>query len=297
MGNCVIAWPNADLEANMVLTSSSAVSTLPASNLLTNQPTTPHRIDGITSSDNAWIKIDLGTTYLVKYVGLHGVTGVTNTTQWKILGDNTEAGVDGGSPDHTISNLEYHYKSASFYVGPNYNDRMTSFTKFSAAGWAATRWIKILPRDSTVTELDIGRVIIGINGLTTGIHGNVFQPDINMAYGVEYGLVDPSTANRSLGSNTYVMGRPQLNMAKLTLENLTADEVWGPSTEDGAPGIVDLDRETGAKVPVAFVANPDATRVNEIQRTTIYGLCKPLQPIQHPVYETFSKRYTITEMI
>ncbi|KPF84459.1 hypothetical protein IP70_15625 [alpha proteobacterium AAP38] len=113
------------------------------------------------------------------------------------------------------------------------------------------RYLKIEVQDSSLSWLDIGRLVVAA----------AYQPTINMTWDWRIGWTDPSQRERARGGQIYVDGRKQWRVASLQLANVGRDELLSQ--------VYELRRAVGVRKPFALILDP--TDPANLHRLTLWG--------------------------
>ncbi len=89
----------------------------------------------------------------------------------------------------------------------------------------------------------------------------IYQPTINLPYGWEIEMLDPSPKGRTRGSRFWVDPRPPYPLLSISLSHLQRDEMFTQAWE--------LERRLGVKLPCAVIVDPTTT--THLHRLFVYG--------------------------
>lgn len=130
--------------------------------------------------------------------------------------------------------------------------------------------------DPNGTYLDIGRLYIA----------KAWQPDTNMEYGVTLGHIDPSRDIRTR-SGDFVS-------VDLEMYRYTDFRIGFASETEMFDGAFEIERMVGKHKDVLFIYDPDVN-VN-LQKRSMYGVMRALQPIINSTYSIYEKTFRIEEI-
>lgn len=110
----------------------------------------------------------------------------------------------------------------------------------------------------------------------------------NIAYGWSMGLIDPSRKPRAVQGQVEPLNRSRYMGGEFSVDFASEAEMWG----DG----FDLDQVCGTTTPALVIRDPDLIG-DTAQRQAIWGLFSELSPIANPVFDLYSKRWRIEELL
>lgn len=269
MSNLILATPLIGDAAT--LTGSPVAATLPLSNLKRQAIGAVARF---LTPAGAYIQIDLGSTpQAIDLIALLGhnasVSGAVQIRGADSIADLTD------NPAYDSGVL----RMRSNVVAPDYNDvgslaRNHCLHQLDAP--ATLRYWRIDMSDSAMQYLDVGRLYVS----------KVFQPDVNMDYGLQEGYIDPSSIRRTVGGRVSMLERPKYRFVEFTLSFASEAEMFG--------ALFEIDRLRGATRDVLFVHDYDNKPL--IQKRTVYGHMATLNPVTHPYFQLFEKTIRIEQI-
>lgn len=178
------------------LTTDSAQTTLPASNLLDSQLARPWRA----AATSAYLLVDLGASYAINFAGLFGFAGTAACTRRVRISTVDTTGAAGDAHDSGTA-------TASISVP------LQQLLWFGAASYTG-RYVRIDLADSVAPEA--GRLVIGL--LTTPTRGFQFPLDMSPE--------DLTTVQETPRGNVFLNRRPVRRVLDTTLPALTEAEAW-----------------------------------------------------------------------
>lgn len=276
MGNFLLA--TSVLSDAASLTTSTAPATLPAANLQTRAIQEVFRASDASA---AYIVADLGEAKDFNLVALLGHTG-SSRSYARVRAAASEAALT-AAPVYDSGNAPFRSHQSGYDAGwasgvsdEEYGALATNhFLDFIPAG-LSLQWVRIDFVDPNQTYVDVGRLYIA----------NAFQPSTNMNYGESLGFIDPSRTPRTAGGRLSPTERPKYRVQELTISFNSEDEMFD--------GVFDMENACGTTKDVLFVYDPD--QLTHLQKRTIYGSLKSLQPIVHSNFGIFEKPFRIEEI-
>lgn len=243
-----------------ILTGSSVAAPLPLANLKKTAVGKPARF---LTPNAAFIQADLGSAKAVNLIALIGHTAKEGAT----------AKVYAGNDPNLPLNAEYESDELPMCEGINLsrNSLIRAFDDLTYRYW------RIEFSDPASTYIDVGRLYIS----------KVFQPEVNMEYGLQEGVIDPSTVNTTLSGMIVPNERPKRRFSEFTLSFGSKQEMLGNA--------LDIDLTQGTTRDVLFVA--DYSDKDYLQKRSVYGRMTALNPITHTHFQLFEKTYRIEEII
>lgn len=131
--------------------------------------------------------------------------------------------------------------------------------------------------DPVAVYLDIGRIYLS----------NAFQPAINIDYGLQEGVIDPSNVNRTGSSRVIINKKKKRRYTEFTMSFGSEDEMFGAA--------YDIDHICGISRDIFVVNNYDNKPL--LQKRSIYGYMTALNPVVNSYYKLFEKSYRIEEIV
>lgn len=147
------------------------------------------------------------------------------------------------------------------------------FMKFFAT--QTYRYWRIDIVDPQASYIDIGRLYIS----------NAFQPAINIEYGINEGINDPSRKTRTVSGELIPVERKKWRYVDFSLGYASKQEMFDR--------IFTIENTRGSTRDVLFVVDPDEKE--HLQYRSYYGTMSN-QPISNPMYSLFSKTFRIEEI-
>lgn len=266
MANMMLASPVIGDAA--VITGSATSAQLPLQNL---KRMAIGAVTRFLSPAGAYIKADLGSARSIDLVALLG-HNATVTGEVRVRAAHDEGNlVD--YPDYDSGPL----RMRSNIVAPDYVDvgslaRNHFILHLPVA--ESYRWWRIDIADSG-QYLDIGRLYLS----------KAFQPEVNMDYGEQFGLVDPSTIHRARSGRVIPNEQKKYRFQEFTLSFASEAEMYGDS--------FDIESERGSTRDVLFIYDYDNKPL--LQKRSIYGRML-MYPTINPHWRLFEKTYRIEEI-
>lgn len=120
--------------------------------------------------------------------------------------------------------------------------------------------------------------------------GDAFVPRWNMAYGASFAFVDESRLSRSVGGQLYADPKPKRRRFSCAFEALYEPEAWGAA--------YDMQRGLGKTGNMLIVYNPD-DHESVVKRRTIYGTMVSLDEIvtANPSDAPYNWRLSVEELV
>lgn len=137
------------------------------------------------------------------------------------------------------------------------------------------RYLRIDIADPNSDYLDIGRLYVS----------KAWQPETNMDYGMNEGIVDPSRKTRTVSGEVMAVERRKWRYAEFTLGFASKSEMFD--------GVFKIENMRGRTKDVLFIIDPDET--DHLQYRTYYGTMEN-QPFSHVNFGLFSKTFRIEEI-
>lgn len=131
--------------------------------------------------------------------------------------------------------------------------------------------------DASLAQLEVGRLFLG----------PVMRPAVNVELPVRWGIEDPSEVRTTAGGQRLTFKRPVRR---------TAQFGWSALSENEAVGdlLGRLDRISGRRQDVLFVQDEEAVG-EALHERAIWGRLGQLDPVEHPSFGVYAKRYRIEE--
>lgn len=137
--------------------------------------------------------------------------------------------------------------------------------------------IELIDPQNPNGHLQAGRLVVG----------PAWRPSINLRYGWSIEQVDTSRRVRSRGGQTYVDIQPKYRRLRFTIEDLKRDEMFGNAYE--------IERLKGTGGDLFVMIDPDDT--GHRHRHSVYGVLQDTTPITNPIFDRYSKSFTIEELL
>ena len=236
MSTTLIATPKYIFSAG--ITSGSAPSSMPATNLKKRNPDDKLRLQDLS---NAYILIDLGEPKEVNIVAIL-YANTTLEAQYKIRAGNTN-----DVSSYNSGNIAY-----SNFHGLKHRDGLTHAYKFFDLPMTYRFWrIDFYDQSNSNTYLDIGSVIVD----------KAFIPELGYALGESFRIVDPSRKSKSLsGATSIVKRRPYID-GYISFEC--------QSKESMLDGFLEIDEYCLSSNPLLIIKNKNEEE-RYIQLSSIY---------------------------
>jgi hypothetical protein len=139
------------------------------------------------------------------------------------------------------------------------------------------RYWSIDVSDAGLPYFDVGRLYVS----------EAFQPSVNMDYGTQEGIIDPSAIQRTVGGRVVPLERKKYRFISLQLSFGSEDEMFG--------ALYQIDSTRGTTRDVLFIHDCDKKPL--LQKRTIYGRMSEMNPVTNDYYRLFQKSYRIEEII
>lgn len=277
MGNMVLAMPA--LSDAATLTGSTSPATLPVSNLKTKSIGQVWRA---LDAQNAYVVIDLGAAKAVNLIALLGHSG-SSRASGRIRAAASEADLT-DNPAYDSGDLPLRSHQAGFDntwaagVADEEAGALDTnhFIQWLGGNAETYRWWRIDVNDPNATYFDAGRLYLA----------HAWQPETNMNYGLSEGWIDPSRTGRTVGGKSMAVARPSFRWSEFTLSYASKEEMFNEA--------FDIDRLRGTTRDVLFIVDPDD--LPNLQKRTIYGTLRGLQPVVNSSFSIFEKSFRIEEI-
>jgi len=258
-------------DAATLLDSSAAAGSLPIKNL---QRRAIGAVTRFLTPSGCYVVADIGAAQSVDFIGLLGHNASNSGSVVVTAADALEDLED--TPDYDSGSL----RLRSNIVAPAFEDvgslvRNHFMLRLPSA--VSYRYWRIEMEDTAIPYLDVGRLYIS----------KAFEPETNMSYGLQEGVIDPSTVARTVSGRVVPNTRPVYRYADFQLSFATEDEMFGAA--------YDLDTLCGTTKDVFFVQ--DYANKNLLQKRSLYGNMRSLSPVINTSFQRFEKRYRIEEMV
>jgi len=292
MANCILAHPNhADDTTlnNVVFSKGSWLAGHPLDNL---QSPFMYKVARSTSASNEHTKfdVDLGGVRDVRVIAFPDHNLSKNATI-RIRASGTANDFDTPIYDSgTLDIYEILYTWGSLYWG----HPSLWYGKISSEDLAGYRqgWYEVL---STVVNARHWRFEITDTSNTDGFVqlSRLFiapgwQPtDVNMSYGSNHGMDDPSKKTKSVGGTNYIDRRELYRTAQIVFRDMDEDE--------GLTGPHDIMRKLGVKDQLYFIWNPDDTLHKH--RRAFLATMRSLSAIEYPYFDRVATAFQLEEVI
>lgn len=247
MSNIAIAYDN--IADGGTYSGGSWAAALPLTNLKTYDPKQLARSTNATEASTVII-CDLGYAAPVDVVALIN----TNLTDAATLRVRVGPNADGSSAliDMTLT-------AGDFGTDTPAAGRAIFYLNSATISARYVRW-DISDESNPDGYVQFGRHIVG----------TVFQPDINIVYGAQIGLIDESRLSRAVNGAQYADIKPKRRRLSGAFDALTSDEAFGE--------VYDLQSICGTTVPVLAIYDPQFSG-DALQRTSLYATVADLQSL------------------
>lgn len=275
MQNILLATPI--LSDSAMLKGSAAMGDLSISNLKT---TSLKQIYRAADASSVFIVVDLLKPATVNLVSLIGHCGSSRSFA-RVRGAASEADLT-ANPAFDSGDLPFRSHQTGFddawaatvddeeYGALDKNMFVSFFQRQTLRFW------RIDISDPNGTHLDIGRLYIS----------NAWQPDTNMDYGTTLGFIDPSREARTASGDFIPVERVKYRYTDFRLSFASEKEMFD--------GVFEIERMQGKTGDVLFIHDFDDKAY--LQKRSMYGVMKGLQPIIHSTYSIFEKTFRIEEI-
>lgn len=275
MQNMVLASPV--LSDQAVISTSESPSGLPGSNL---QNRSIKQVWRSLDPTNAFIVVQMpaGSFNLVAVLGHNG----SSRCSARVRAANSEAALtsaplyDSGLLPARSHQSGYDAGWAAGVSDEQYGALETNHFLLWLDNPVSYQWWRIDFNDPNTSYFDAGRLYISEG----------FQPGFNMSYGLPQGIVDPSRGAYTAGGRFVGKENPKRRYVELTLDFLTAQEVW----DDVFP----IEWERGTTRDVLIIPDPEEGAFQ--QKRTIYGRIVSLSPSVNEYFQIFQKVIRIEEI-
>lgn len=278
MENMVLATPL--LSDAATLSGSTSPAGLPVTNL---QLMSISNVWRALDPENAYVVIDLGSAKEINLVALLGHNGSSRGTA-RVRAAATEADLTADPAyDSGLLPVRSHQSGYDAAWALTVDDEeygaldTNNFLLWLGADTETFRFWRIDIDDTEIDYFDAGRLYVS----------KAWQPVTNMDYGLAEGFIDPSRDARTAGGKLAPVERPKYRWTEFRLSFATAAEMYDYAFE--------IDRKRGRTRDILFINDPDTA--DRLQKRTIYGTMKTLQPIINSQFSLFEKTYRIEEII
>lgn len=277
MQNMVLATPV--LSDAATLSASATAGSLPVSNL---QEMDIQKVWRATDASAAFLVIDLGAAKEINLIALLGHSG-SSRSYARVRGAANEADLT-ADPDYDSGNLPMRSHQSGYdgtWASGVADEEYGALDKNMFLKWLGTdtetlRWLRIDLVDPNASYIDVGRLYVA----------KAWQPETNMDYSLAEGFIDDSPTARTVGGVLAPVERKKRRWSEFTLSFATQDEIYDNAFE--------IERLRGSTKDVLYIHDPTAT--NHLQRRSIYGSMKGMQPIINHAFSLFSKSFRIEEI-
>lgn len=230
----------------------------------------------------AYVVADLGASKPINLVALLGHTG-SSRSFGRIRAASTEAALI-TAPAYDSGNIPLRSHQSGYdaaWAAGITDEQYGALETNHFLEWIQTsqnyRFWRIDIVDPLASYIDVGRLYIS----------DAWQPITNMNYGMGEGFIDPSKVARTAGGRLSATERKKYRFTEFGLSFSNQNEMYDHAFE--------IDRLRGTTRDVLYIQDPEAT--NHLQRRSIYGVMKGMQPIINSNFSIFEKSYRIEEII
>lgn len=249
-----------------VVTGGSWLSSLPAVNLLNQQPRKVARSVGLSESATT-VTFDLGSPTLLSMFALIA-TNLSVGSMWRIVvADNDDfedpsldIQLPGRPSDVVWGSLPWGVLPWNGLLGKDPPGGPITFYKHPTTVLGRYVRIDISDPGNPAGYVQVGRFMAG----------DAFSPQRNMSMGVEIGIVDESRKSYSVGNQVYSDRKPPRRRIACNFEVIAESEAFGQ--------IYDLMLEVGVSGVVLIVYDPEDNEAI-LPRRTIYAQLSELSPV------------------
>ncbi len=258
MANAYLGAPNL-FDFAAAIGAGSQIQSLPVQNLRDPRVVRPWR--GAVGVTTTYLLADNGAAKELQATALLGTNLTANATFRVRVSASDQTGVAGDLYDSgTI---------AAGQVDPAYRAFVHSLP-----APVSGRYVRLDITDTNLSYLEAGRWFFG----------PVFQPGINIQFGLLRNQNDPSKLTESLNGQVFVDRKDKRRSWRINFDFLTEQEAL--------TGLAEIDRLVSITDDVLFVLDPDSTNLG---RDSIWGLLSQQSGLTHSNQDTFQQSYTITE--
>jgi hypothetical protein len=253
----IICWDN-KVDGATITSVGSEVATLPGTNVQSAHLSQRWYTQPATNS--SFLIFDLGSALACAMLGVFG-TNLTSSATYRLRGS--------ANPDGVTSPV-YDSGTVSAGVKTGYGNVIKPF------GSASARYWRLDLTDASLTQLQIGRVLLG----PSWTHGKT------LIYGWGATPNDPSPVAKSRGGQSFPDIRPKCRMLDFRLDFLLEAEIF-----DNAFAMA---RANGVVKDVLVVPIESSSYISE---QSVWGLVQPYEPVIHRLSQTFTQKFRVEERL
>lgn len=281
MANIIVGFNN--LANSCTLSGGSWQSTLPLNNLKDRKL---YKIARSTNDDaaNTQFTVDFGAEKVVKVFSLIKHNFTTEATARLIASNDAGFGTilyDSGTASvwPLVDSLTLEWEDSNFWSGVPSDEQISMFNGISL--WVVptlvARYWKVQITDTNNPDgyVDIGRLFVSKD----------FSPTINASYGLNFGVIDKSEIEESLGGVEHYDEKVKVRTVDFSLDTLTEDEAFGKWFR--------LMLGQGTTGEVLFVYDYEDTKYS-LDRSFL-GRLEKSNPLTTPYFDNWSSGATIKE--
>lgn len=279
----VILGVDALLGSSVSITASSAVASMPATNILDHRPGVVWRATGASAET---LTVDFGEEVDLDTLAVIGHNGSLDATVRVEIA--TDAGFATVLFDQTYELWPPVYGLGEGglgnyfggYVDPQELGAFVSLRAIRLGAVYSARYMRLTFTDtsSPISAIEVGKVMAGI--------GDQFAS--NFAHGWREDEVDRSVQRLTDGGALVVQERPIFPRLTVTLPNLRKSEA--------ITTVKTLKRTNGRKRPVLVLLEPDASD-STIYRTSIYGMFSNYSETEYPRFDRAVWSFTVDGLV